>query len=175
MSNHKPIPVDIGEYLSYNSNTGALTLIQRVNSHGPNYVGREWGNIDSQGYRVGKFRGINYKAHRVIWFLQTKEDPGELSPDHLDGNRSNNAWSNLRLTDQSGQLRNLGLLGYHWNKQRSCFVVMIKANKASKYLGSEDCPLLARLKYVDAVREFFPEISLMPRCDIKGNPNFVAA
>lgn len=174
MPKHKPIPTDIGEYISYDPETGVLTWIKPVSKYSHITIGNEWGALRPDGYRVGSFRCVSYLVHRVIWFLQTGEDPGELMPDHLNGERSDNRWANLYLKDQSGQNRNRGALGFNWDKAKSRFGVWVSEGNGSKFLGYEDCPLLARMKYIDATREFFPEVSLLPRCDIPGNPVVLA-
>ena len=40
---------------------------------------------------------IKYRAHRVIWLLIHKKDPGEMMIDHIDGNPHNNKIDNLRV------------------------------------------------------------------------------
>lgn len=61
----------------------------------------------------------------------TGEDPNEV--DHIDGNRSNNKWSNLRNGTRSDNLRNIALKrnntsghhGVHFSKQRQQWTVTI--------------------------------------------------
>lgn len=52
--------------------------------------------------------GKDYGAHRLIWTLVTGTDPGDLDVDHIDGDRHNNAWHNLRLATRSENLLNRG-------------------------------------------------------------------
>jgi HNH endonuclease len=60
--------------------------------------------IKKGGYRHGAIRGVTYLAHRVIWKMQTGKWPEEI--DHIDGNSSNNAWSNLRSVSRRSNRRN---------------------------------------------------------------------
>jgi len=56
------------------------------------------------GYlRVG-FNGKSYLAHRLIWKMATGVDADMI--DHIDGNKANNALSNLRAVNRSQNSRN---------------------------------------------------------------------
>ncbi|QXN60191.1 hypothetical protein KUA24_124 [Vibrio phage HNL01] len=46
-----------------------------------------------------------YKVHRVIWKMQTGVDP-LLKIDHINGDRSDNSWDNLRLATDQENARN---------------------------------------------------------------------
>lgn len=86
-------------------------------------AGREaFTSLSSSGYRRGTVLGVHYVAHRIAWKIVTGDDPDEI--DHIDGNRSNNAWTNLRAVDRTSNLRNMsrsrrntsGVLGVSMNK-----------------------------------------------------------
>ena len=53
------------------------------------------------GYRHVCISGKRYTAHRVIFYIHTGINPGELFIDHADGNRHNDLPENLRLATQS--------------------------------------------------------------------------
>lgn len=64
---------------------------------------------DAKGYKVcyyGKdgHKQIRYKVHRLIYFLETGEQPEEI--DHIDGNRLNNHISNLRAATSKQNMAN---------------------------------------------------------------------
>jgi hypothetical protein len=61
--------------------------------------------IKGDGYKHGAIDGVHYVSHRVIWKWMTGNDPAE-DIDHIDGNRKNNKWSNLRSVNRSENLRN---------------------------------------------------------------------
>ena len=64
-------------------------------------------------------------AGRVIWYLQTGEDPGKAIVDHKDRNRMNNCWSNLRLGTHAQNCWNRsGVKGY--SKNRNSWMVCIR-------------------------------------------------
>lgn len=51
-------------------------------------------------YRVVHINGGHYLLSRIIWLMVTGEDPGEYQVDHVDGDISNNCFSNLRTVTQ---------------------------------------------------------------------------
>lgn len=61
--------------------------------------------IDGKGYRHGSLDKTYVRLHRVVWAMVHGDWPdGEL--DHIDGNRLNNAVSNLRAVSASQNHRN---------------------------------------------------------------------
>lgn len=162
-----PIPEKAKDFLSYDPETGLVTRKDN---------GKPWGGRKTdRDYMTGSIDGRIYYQHRVIWFLQTGEDPGELTPDHIDGNGLNNRWSNLRLATASIQARNNGGLGYSWDKHRRKFkVYFTDADSKIKTIGNEECPLLARMAYLTEARKVFSDIPFLPRVPIKGNKLILA-
>lgn len=63
------------------------------------------------GYVVIRVRGKSYRAHHLAWLYMTGEWP-EMDVDHKDGDRNNNAFSNLRLaTKEQNQWNKKALSG----------------------------------------------------------------
>lgn len=58
------------------------------------------GSQSLDGYISLSYRYKRYVAHRVIWLIVHGEWPA-LEIDHIDGNRANNALTNLRLATKS--------------------------------------------------------------------------
>jgi hypothetical protein len=120
---NKTIPEDIGDYVAYSeeSRTG---LVNKVHRSSNSLVGQETG-ANSLGYFVLFFRNKSYKNHRVIYFLCTGIDPEEKQVDHIDGNKSNNKISNLRLATHNQNQHNKkrpknntsGVTGVHFEKK----------------------------------------------------------
>ena len=144
--------------LSYDENSGRLTWKSRplemfksvgaAKTWNTRYAGKDAGTI--VGHKSGKYtQYINvivrpnvYKAHRVIWLMQTGEWP-EGHIDHIDGNGLNNAWSNLREATTSQNAMNQkvrsdstsGIKGVSYDKRRDMWYVYIDVNKKRKHLG----------------------------------------
>lgn len=110
--------------LEYDPLTGVLFWKNRPSSeftHGSKYTPERAANcwngknagrraftaVDPQGYHYGSIDGVFYKAARVIWKIQTGEDPDTI--DHLNGVRTDNRWVNLRNGSSLENQRNLSL------------------------------------------------------------------
>jgi len=55
--------------------------------------------VSTQGYYQGPVFRKLYRKHRIIWKWMTGEDPEMI--DHINGNRKDNRWENLRITVRS--------------------------------------------------------------------------
>src|SRR5690606_29445088 len=56
------------------------------------------------GYLAGNTFALNWFAHRIIWKIMTGVDPEYI--DHIDGDRTNNKWANLREVEIVNSNRN---------------------------------------------------------------------
>lgn len=63
------------------------------------------GSVNNQGYRHIRVDGRAYKAHRLAWFYVTGAWPSNLI-DHINGDRDDNRFSNLREATRSQNLAN---------------------------------------------------------------------
>ena len=66
------------------------------------------GSVKSTGYRAIKIAGVYYQAHRLVWLVETGEMPKGVI-DHIDRNRTNNRFQNLRDTSVIENNRNVSL------------------------------------------------------------------
>lgn len=107
IKNIKQLPSQeyLKECFDYDQETGTLTWKERPLYHFTNeskfkkwnalFIGKSAG-VSSNVYIDIKIQNKeSYLAHRIIWKWMTGEDPLEQI-DHIDGNRFNNAWNNLR-------------------------------------------------------------------------------
>ena len=116
----------------------------------------------SHGYVRIWIDGKQVAAHRLAWLIKTGSWP-TADIDHIDGDRANNAWGNLRQVDRSTNLENIhgakshnrstGLLGAYHSPTPGRFVSRIQVRGKSKSLGSFGSAEEAHAAYLSAKRE----------------------
>lgn len=96
--------------LSYCPNTGVLTWLPwgENKTFIARYAGKEAFTTLERGYRQGRIDGTLYYAHRIIWRMVTGESPQDI--DHINGNRADNRWANLRNVSRQINMQNRRLL-----------------------------------------------------------------
>lgn len=99
--------------VEYNPETGQLLWRARADcpkAWNTRYAGTAAFDASSghQGYRAGFIARKKYYAHRVAWALAYGEWPS-TGIDHVDGDRTNNRISNLRMADCVENGRNASL------------------------------------------------------------------
>lgn len=91
--------------LHYNPKTGLFTW--RIRPSRRAKIGDIAGYLSTSGYiRIG-ISGNSYKAHRLAFLYMTGTFP--KSVDHIDHNRSNNEWENLRAANHKINSHNRSL------------------------------------------------------------------
>ena len=99
------------------------------------YAGKEAFCLGSAGYRKGTVFGVCLKAHRVIWAMVTGEWP-EHGIDHINGDRTDNRFENLRVATQVENCGNMrrystntsGTSGVFWDKQHGKWNAQLRRN-----------------------------------------------
>lgn len=95
------------------------------------------------GYKCGPVNNKLLLAHRVVVALVRGEWPsGEV--DHINGDRSDNRWENLRVVSHADNSRNRamsqrnssGAMGVYWNPVNQNWTAEIKHEGAKRHLGS---------------------------------------
>lgn len=89
----------LNQFLEYNEDSPTCLIWKNCSKYKSELQGKEAGSTHSTtGYLTVKLLGKTLKSHRVIYVLCTKQDlNSNLYIDHIDGNPSNNVFSNLRL------------------------------------------------------------------------------
>lgn len=105
------------------------------------------------------------RAHRIAWLLMTGAWP-EQEIDHIDGNRSNNCWSNLRevehVLNSHNQRRpsknnSTGALGVSMGPSKtSPYLAGIRVDGKRIHLGSFRTLEEAESAYLTAKRQMHP-------------------
>lgn len=159
-ANPLPSQEDLNRLLRYEPSTGRLFWRKRVpemfaetEGHSAAHTCAQWNSRfagkealvkENVGYRCGR---INYQyvlAHRVIWKMMTGIEPAEV--DHIDGERSNNRWKNLREASPSINNRNAakrsdntsGVVGVVWHKRHRKWMAGTSLNGKYQFLGLFD-------------------------------------
>ena len=125
---------------------------------------------DSHGYIVFKIGKKMYKAHRLAFLYMTGQLPrGDV--DHIDLDRANNRWSNLR--EATRRQNNVNIKGAKSSKSRFLGVSFAKSHKkwtarirtkgGRKFLGYFDCEVAAAMAYHLAAKKEHGEFA-------RGNP-----
>lgn len=147
------------ELLHYEPETGVFTWLA---TRGPARKGGIAGCLDPSGYfKICVLYQQNW-AHRLAWFYMTGVWPdGEI--DHIDLNRSNTKWSNLRDGTKTNNIQNsirsrksnvLGVLGV--TRNRGKFSASITVDGKKRHLGSFVTQEQAHDVYLKAKRDLHP-------------------
>lgn len=72
-------------------------------------IGDAAGFIRPDGYVQVKYSQKKYFVHRLIWEMHNGAIPDGMEIDHIDGDRSNNLVTNLRIVSRLENARNLKL------------------------------------------------------------------
>lgn len=158
------------ECFIYNSRTGKLRWKQRPKKHfmderywrifNTRWGGKIAGWMSDTGYCKIDFFGKHFMAHHIIWKMMTGRDlPEAIEIDHIDQDRSNNRWKNLRKADQSEQRWNSrfyknntsGFRGVWLNENR--WRAEIRKRNIVHYLGYFDTKKEAAAAYEAAARK----------------------
>lgn len=157
----KPCPITqarLKELFSYDPETGAFTRLKRVATS--TRIGEVAGCVNlANRYVYITISKRSYLAHRLAWLYMTGDWPAQQI-DHLDGERANNRWSNLRqVTNKvNGQNqrrarvdnKSCGLLGVRRNHHRWQAGIQVDGKRIN--LGMFATPEEAHAAYVNAKR-----------------------
>ncbi|WP_038953007.1 HNH endonuclease, partial [Bradyrhizobium japonicum] len=101
-----------------------------------------------------------YLVHRLVWKMVTGEEPvGYI--DHIDGNRFNNAWANLRDVTHDQNMWNAklfhnntsGYRGVSFIQSHGMWRAAISVNGKKKHIGYFDTAEAAHVAFVAASAE----------------------
>ena len=152
------------ERLEYDAETGKFTWLGDFNAK---RVGRRAGTtVGSKGYRTITIKKRRYYEHRIAWYMVTGEDPTGFEIDHINGDKSDNRFCNLRLATCQANKANCGLSksnrsgfkGVH--AQGSRWIASITHNRQLIHIGMFKTAKDAANAYDAKAVELFGEFAL---------------
>jgi hypothetical protein len=153
--------------LSYDPETGWL-IWRSTRSRGAK-AGQRAGGIHHAGHRKLMLFGKSYLEHRLAFLWMTGQWP-EHQIDHINQDKADNRWSNLREATHGqnsanrsiSRTKNHGLpRGVSPQRGTRRFTAQIKQGGKIKHLGAYPTPEEAHTAYLRAAREAFGEF--LPR------------
>lgn len=131
------------EKLSYNQDIGKFTW--KITQRGTR-KGSIAGSVNDQGYVIIRLNKIAYRAHRLVWLYVTGEFP-KYEIDHINGDRSDNRFTNLRDVPRKENKKNVGkyitnssgVNGVRWYTPLKKWHVQIQHNNLKIHVGYFSC------------------------------------
>lgn len=141
------------ELLNYDPESGVFTW--KLKRTGFKSKDGQAGSIQSMGYRTIWLNGGAHKAHRLAWLYMTGNLP-DLYIDHINGEKDDNRWCNLREATHAQNMWNTrklttnrsGLQGVSWHMRVAKWCAQVSFNGKKIHIGYFDCPAAAHLAYV---------------------------
>jgi hypothetical protein len=154
MTKRKEFVQDLQDALQYDPISGLFYW------HEQSKPFRKWGHkpagsASSNGYLYIAYKKKKYLAHRLAFFFMTGSFPDRgIDVDHINGNRSDNRFSNLRLCNRADNLANSNLskggLPRGVQKNGNNYMAKIRRNNQTLYLGTFKTPEQANDAYKQA-------------------------
>ena len=131
---------ELQELLHYAPLTGEFTWIKGLSARAP--IGAKCNGEHKNGYPLIRIHNTLYRAHRLAWLYMTGAFPIKYV-DHIDGNRANGRFSNLREVTMQENNKNKriqknntsGLQGVYWSNRYSRWVARINLKNKTKHVG----------------------------------------
>jgi hypothetical protein len=149
----------VKELLEYDPETGVFVWLISASNAVPK--GTVAGTRKANGYSEIKIDWRLYKAHRLAWLYTHGEFPDSFI-DHINGDRSDNRISNLRLATKSENGQNQktarpdnksGYLGVHWCNREQRWVAQIALHGKKHFCGYFSDPADAHAAYLAKKKE----------------------
>lgn len=151
------------ELVEYSPDTGEFRYAK--SRKGSKYrAGDLLGSLTSVGYMQAQLDGKRYFLHRLAVLYMTGETPSQVV-DHINRDKADNRWENLRCTTQQNNCHNqsraaannsTGHVGVHrWGGK---YRAKINVGKKQMHLGTFDDPAAAAAAYASAKAALLPSM-----------------
>lgn len=150
------------ELLHYDPDTGIFTWKVARAGRWVKVPGAIAGTKMARGYTAISVDGWRESCHRLAFLYMNGQLPsGDV--DHINRNRTDNRWANLRDVSRSVNMQNRvkanknstsGFLGVSWSKTAKKFEACIKIDGKKKYLGLFEGAEEAHQAYLKAKRKY---------------------
>lgn len=147
---------------SYDPKTGDIRWKVKPSGRKQQDIGDFAGGASgSAGYIRVQVFGRMFQAHRLAWALHYGEWPGALI-DHINGIKTDNSISNLRLASHTQNMRNAashssstsGFKGVDYMKARNCWRARISTPEGDKHIGTFPTNAAAARAYDEAAIQY---------------------
>jgi hypothetical protein len=150
-----PSLVKLQELFLYDAERGVL-ISRRT--------GGRVGEMHEKGYLRVSVSRAKIRIHHIVWFLETGRWPDML--DHVNGDRADNRFCNLREATYGGNAANrgaqknnkLGVKGVR-RARGNMFQANIQYRRRSIFLGHFNTVEAAAAAYAEAARKYFGEFA----------------
>lgn len=142
-------------------------LIRKKNN--PKLRSKTTGHVRPDGYIHVQYKNQKYYAHRLIYQIIHSLDslPDKIQIDHIDGNRQNNHFNNLRLATNlqnqwNGKIHRNNTSGYKgvtFDKEHRKWKAAIRHDNKLLNLGRFNSPEEAHVAYKNKAIELFGEFA----------------
>lgn len=182
---YRPIPPmsELGKWFRYDPANGDLYRIAEINRRSleSQIVSpeRKVGSGKIGGYLSCRVPGLSgsFSVSRIIWAMQTGVDPGDMQVDHINLDKQDNRWSNLRLATASQNSCNrkkpeslkgvaafslykgVSQLKEKRGRGNTCISAQIRANGRSVRLGLFPTEQAAHAAYCEAAKKYHGEFA----------------
>jgi len=114
------------EFLSYDPLSGNFTRLKAIGNRFK--VGEIAGTVNREGYVRITIFGMGFQAHRLAFYFMTGNlPPSDLEVDHINGDRADNRWVNLRLVSHAVNMQNSRIPKHNTSGHPG--VLYVKANR----------------------------------------------